>query len=271
MIELELPELDLLPVVSAGAVITDGEDRRGRLGFLALTSQRDIVGLTTSSIVENGANAWIVAGAEHIASGPICPIRDSIDPESPIDALVSMVPIVKSVYLRADFAGLEESKVPALPVIDGKATTLYRGASRIALGPVVATHATVYRKVEDRRIVYYGGAQVETDGQTLQRGDAGAAVCNERGEPIGVLVGAEGNLAILAPLAPLLHAAQLTPLSLFEASRHFDLALKSAESEYEDRIVAVEKAVRSVTDISHEQLVLAPSAPAIAKLLEELT
>lgn len=270
VIEIELPAPDSLPEVIVGSIVTDGADRRGRIGILAVTSQLDIVGLTAATVCECGKEATILTSHGHITFEGVSYLRDEIEPESPIGALVCAIPLLGALRLRSEFAGLDAALRPVEPTAECRRAFLHRGAERIALGSTVATHATVYRDVGGVRKIYHGAVQIDACGVGFLRGDAGSAVCNEFGEPIGLLVGVQGQLAIVAPLAPLLRAAGMTPLSTFEASRQFVRALRANEKSYIEQLISAEQnSITTRTDFTYQDNMIRSSKDQFAAFFAE--
>ncbi len=243
VIDIELPSPDDLPEVIAGNIVTDGRARLGRVGLLVVTPQLNVVALTAATVVDCGEEATIITNLGRVECASVNYLRDEIEPESPIGALVCAVPLLGALRGRSEFAGLDASLPPVEPTTQCARAFLHRGTERIPLGRTVATYATIYRDVSGVRRTYHGAVQIYAKGVEFVRGDAGSAVCDELGAPIGLLVGVQEELAIIAPLAPLLSAAGMVPLSAFEASRQFVKALRANENAYVQQLISAEQTV----------------------------
>ena len=242
---------NLLPAVIAGARVSHAAQHHGRMGLIVVTPQREILGLTVTTVVPDGKHAIVQAAGSSVRSGLCRRLTAEGEADSPVSSLICGIPFTGPICVRSEFAGLEAARYPEYPRIDEGSLFLLRGQQHVFLGGVVASGATVYRQCGETRSIYYGALEIELPScETLRDGDAGAAVVSDEGIPIGLLVGEKDGLAVVAPLAPLFRVAQLKPLSVLEASRHLGLAIQMIEKK-----VLAELITQEVDKPNHPDLV----------------
>jgi hypothetical protein len=216
--------------LSAGMRITPQQQRTsGLLGALAADRGGKVYGLTARHVLSHGVSTVVLDCQQRILgqwrrSGPISsklePMADAIglfrvSPTCLVDAAYEGIPTLPPPASIDELLGQRVHKMDARGRRPAIVTRLY-GSIRL----VQPTGGPSLR--------YLGAVELEPEASHgfSVRGDAGALVLTEAGQPFGILIAGSGRRYFVAPLMPVLLDHKLRLLTPRDAAIHNDNARK---------------------------------------------
>ncbi|MBX3563604.1 MAG: hypothetical protein KF730_03400 [Sphingomonas sp.] len=226
------------PILRSGLHVASAWDGFGTIGMLCLDGRGTMVALTSNRVIATDEYGTLPSVRGVVTLGPAFALEAAPHPHHlPATALITALPVDAGVRVSASVAGLEAARhCWSLRAAEHERLYLARLEGPVPLGVLSAIHASAYLETVEGRQSYFDAAEIELTGcDVLRPGDAGGLVMTREGAPVGLLVGARGTTAILAPLAEILQASGFLPLTPFEAARHERAVIDRAADRALDR------------------------------------